>query len=172
MPKHIVKAAGLAGNEASVIIEVYDDENPGSILATIPHADIERVGLSNTYVCDLKALSVDIDLPEDGSLAEKFYTLIWKDDTGVDVVGDYQARGYIWPIGDKPREIPIYPSTTVFSRGITQNVIDAGKPSYIRREYAPDGDFDNPALVDYEIFEYDAQGRVSKKTPSATPPAP
>lgn len=175
MPKHIIKAQGLLGTPSSVVIDVYDDENPGVLLATIPNANIQRIGATATYVCNLKTITPNISLPEDGSTAEKFYTLIWKDSTGIEIVGDYAARGAFGAAdgsGKDVKETPIYPSTTVPSRGITQNVIDAGKPSYVKVEVAPDLDFATPASTYYRIFHYDAEGRVSSVIPSLSPPSP
>lgn len=175
MPKHIVKAGGFTGTPSSVVIDVYDDEAPAVLLATIPNANITRVAATDVYVCNLKTITPNIGLPEDGSLTEKFYTLIWRDDTGVKIIGDYAARGFLWAPDGSSREIretPIYPSATVPSRGITQNVIDAGKPSYMKVELAPDLDFATPTLTYYLIFAYDSDGRVASRTPSLTPPSP
>lgn len=174
MPKHVVHAGGLAGTPASVVCDVYDAESPGAVLATIPNSDIDQVGSSDIFACNLKLISVDIGLPEDGELVERLYILVFRDDVPIKVSQLYSATGL--GTGEAgaagTRETPIYPSTTVFSRGITQNVIDAGKPSYIKVEIAPDGNFAAPARTFYWVFAYDEQGRVASKTYSDIPPSP
>lgn len=68
--------------------------------------------------------------------------------------------------------IPVYPTAIVPSRGITQRVINAGKPSYITIKVACDRDFANPDYTYYWVFEYDSAGRTSRRYASPTVPSP
>ena len=174
MPKQIIDAAGLFGTPASVQIEVYDEESPGALLATIPNVNIQQIAATDAYVCNLKTITPNIGLPEDGSATERRYMFVWKDNSLARIPSSYRASGLAADQDARRwrRETPIYPSTTVPSRGITQNVIDAGKPSYIKVETAPDLDFASAPDLWYEVFVYDVQGRVASRTPSLTPPSP
>ena len=175
--KHIAKAGGLTGTPTSVSIAVYDEDTPGSLLATIPNADIQRIGTEDVYQVDVRASSVaaSLLLPKDGEHLVKVYTFVWTDDAAnktftTERISGLDARTAL----DRRyrKETPVYPSTTDPSRGITSAVIAAGKPSYLKVEESPDpDDFSVPVATYYEIFAYDASGRVSSKTPSTTPPA-
>jgi hypothetical protein len=174
--KHIAGASGLTGAANSVQVAVYGESSTSSPLATIPNGDISRIGTESAYQVDLYACSVasSLGLPKDASPEEKHYTLVWTDGAPSKVVTRelvQGSRGRLELGAQVVRETVVYPSTTVPTRGITAQVISQEKPSHIRREYSKDA-FSTIAFTVYEIFFYDAQGRVERREPSATPPNP
>jgi hypothetical protein len=175
--KHIAIAGGLTTpNPTSVVVDVYSEL--GALLATIPNADVDRVGSTDVYLCDLRAASVagSLALPADGKHEEKTYLLIWRDDQSNAISAVERVSGTAGRLAiDRMfrRETPVYPSTTVPSRGITAAVMAAGKPSYMKVELSPDiDDFSDPAFTYYEVFHYDDAARVEMREPSSTIPNP
>lgn len=69
-----------------------------------------------------------------------------------------------------PEATPVYPTVPVPSRGITATVISRGNPSYIKNEIK----LDNLTIsfTWYDVFYYDASGRVQKRLRALSPPSP
>ncbi len=175
MGSEIIRAGGFSGTPASIVIDVYDEANPGTLLATIPNGDISQIGSEDIWICDLRAITPNIGLPEDGAVEQKSFTFIWRDDAGTRLSHAHEVHGVDARLEVSRRyrrETPIYPSTTVPLRGITQNVIDAGLPSYVKVEVAADLDFATPPATYYDVYTYDSSGRIATRTPALTPPSP
>ena len=177
--KHIVKAGGLTGTPGSVVIDVYGEDDPSTKLATVPNGDVQRVGTSNVYQCDLRASSVAaaLLLPKDGEHLSQSYSLVWKSDApgneifGSTVVGGTQDRLAI----DRMfrQESLVYPSTPVPERGITLREVHGKRPSYVKVElFADPSDLSTPAATYFEVYHYNADGSVQKRAPSPTAPSP
>lgn len=64
----------------------------------------------------------------------------------------------------------VYPLVAVPSRGITATVIARGNPSYIKHEVKLDNV--GASFTFYDVFYYDAQGRVSQRLRDDAPPSP
>lgn len=67
-------------------------------------------------------------------------------------------------------ETVVYPTVAVPTRGITATVISRGNPSYIKHEVKLDNV--TVAFTYYDVFYYDAFGRVDRRLRSLTPPSP
>lgn len=176
--KHIALAGGLTGTPSSVTVDVYGEDDPSTKLATIPNGDVSRVGTTDVYQVDLRnnTVTASLLLPKDGEHLEKVFTLVWADDAPSSILSTERVSG----VNTRQqldrrfrKETPVYPSTTVPSRGITVAVISAGNPNYLKVEESPDpDDFSTPISTYFEVFAYDSQGRVSSKTPSTSVPSP
>lgn len=171
---HYVKACGLDGTPSSVVADVYSDASPGSILATIPNGDVDRIGTTDCYQANLSTTGAAINYPDAGEATEAHYTVVFRDDAsnvvelsesvfGLAGVESYEACA---------QETPVYPTLAIPLRGITAQVIAQGKPSYFKVDIDCTGAFTSPPVTFYWVFHYDIDGRVSKKVPSSTPPSP
>lgn len=177
MASQHIASASMTGTPASVTVDVYDASNPTAKLATIPNSDVKRVGTETTYTVDLRNNSVvsSLGLPADGSHEMKDFVLIWKDDVTSFAVAERVLGTASRESLDRTyrKETPIYATAPVPTRGITQAVINDGKPSYIKVELSPNvDDFSSPAETYYEVFKYDSLGRVESKTPATAAPNP
>lgn len=76
-----------------------------------------------------------------------------------------------WDPSIEQEEI-VYSTTTIPSRGITTAVVVANKPSYAHVKLSATRNFVVPDSEYWKVYYYDADGRVSKVTPSLTVPAP
>lgn len=171
----VAKACGLTGTEASVVVDVYDDASPGALLDTIPNGDVSRVGSTDCYQTDLAATGAAIGFPDGGDPLVQGYTLVFRDDAGNSVELTTQVHGLVGAdakSGRCEKATPVYASTSVPERGITAQVIEQGKPSYLKIDVACDLDFDTPSATYYEVMRYDAEGRVESRTPSGSVPSP
>lgn len=74
-----------------------------------------------------------------------------------------------WGFGSEPTMI--YTATPIPSRGITSAVINRGNPSYIKHEIKLDNG-GAAVFTYYQVFYYDASGRVDHTQRSATVPTP
>lgn len=167
-----VQAAGLIGSAGSVVVDVYDAAAPGALVATIPNGSVSRLGTSDTYQVNL-AVIAGIGYPAAGDPREKHYVLNFRDDasssswvskTVLGLAGAHALSGRC------ERATPVYPDIPIPSRGVTQAVINAGKPSYVKIEVSAALDFETPDLTYYEVYRYDSSGRVLSRTPSTTIP--
>lgn len=172
---HYVKACGLTGTPSSVVADVYVDSAPGSILATIPNGDVDRIGTTDCYQADLATTGAAIGYPNDGDPTEKSYTVRFRDDATNVVSLTEVVAGIVGPdakSGRCERATPIYAASPIPERGITQQVIAQGKPSYMKIDVDCSGAFSAPPVTYYEVFRYDGSARVESRTPSATVPSP
>jgi hypothetical protein len=74
-----------------------------------------------------------------------------------------------WGYGTEPNVV--YTTSAIPARGITQSVINRGNPSYIRHEIKLDNG-GAAVFTYYQVFYYDASGRVERTVRSLTPPSP
>jgi len=174
---HYVKACGLTGSPAAVVVDVYDDAAPGSILDTIMNADVDRIGTTDCYQVDLAATAAAIAYPAAGDSTPESYSLTFRDDSGNEVWLTEQVFGMVGALATDrscERAIPVYPTATVPVRGITQQVIERGSPSYLSIEIDCSRQFTGGSITGtyYEVLRYDNQGRVESRTPGATAPSP
>lgn len=171
---HFVKACGMAGTPSSVVVDVYSDLSPGSVLATIPNSEVTQIGTTSCFQANLATTAAAIGYPDASDPAEKHYTVVFRDDLLTEIYLTETVSGLAGSEAYQmcARETPIYPTAPVPSRGITIQTIAQGKPSYFKVEIDCSGSFAAPPVVFYWTFDYDVDGRVSKKTPSASPPSP
>jgi len=74
-----------------------------------------------------------------------------------------------WGFGTEPTVV--YTATPIPSRGITQSVINRGNPSYLKHEIKLDSG-GAAVFTFYQVFYYDASGRVERTERSLTVPVP
>jgi hypothetical protein len=170
-----VKACSILGTPSSVTVDVYDDDAPGSVLATILNADVNRYGTTDCYQVNLRTTSAAISFPPVGSAADTSYTLMWKDDAFSDIVTNEVVVGY--PGAHRmdescEEEHAEYSAVAIPSRGLTASMIAAGRPSYFTVKISCSKNFAAPDFTYYKIMYYDGSGRVDYRTPSDTPPSP
>jgi hypothetical protein len=168
------KACGLTGTDTSVTIAVYDDAAPGSLMTTITNADIDQIGTEDCYQTDLAATIAAIAYPVAADGTYQGWTLIWTDDVVNTVMTEEFSRsitGAAALSGGCEKVTPVYPTISIPSRGITPQVIAAGKPNYMTVEGDCSRVFSSSTTY-YEVFAYDGSGRVESRTPSATIPSP
>lgn len=171
---HYVQGCGLAGTPGSVVVDVYNAASPGSVLATLPNAVVTRIGTSDCYQVNLTGAS-GVGYPASGDPNEKHYVVNFRDDASTSVWVSETVMGLPGAqaiAGRCEKVTPVYASSPIPTRGITQAAINEGKPSYLRVDVACDLDFTTPDATYYETMIYDSSGRVSSRTPSPSPPAP
>ena len=172
---HYVQACGLAGTPASVVVDVYDAASPGSLLATISNGEVVRIGTTTCYQTNLSTTSAAISFPSASSPVQKSYVLHFRDDasgsawTAETVLG---IPGGLAISGRCEKASPVYAGSPIPGRGLTQAVINAGKPSYMRIDVSCTLDFGAPDATYYEVYSYDASGRLLARTPSSSAPSP
>jgi len=172
---HFVQACGLAGAPASVVVDVYDAAAPGSILATIPNGEVTRIGTTTCYQVNLATTAAAISYPSSSSPVQKSYVLNFRDDASGSVWAAETVLGLPGGLaisGRCEKATPVYAASPIPTRGLTQAVINAGKPSYMRIDVSCALAFGSPDATYYEIYAYDASGRLLSRTPSATMPSP
>lgn len=171
---HYAKACGMTGTPSSVVVDVYNDASPGSILATIPNGQVSRFGTTDCYEVNLATTTAAIGYPDDDDPTAKHYTLRFRDDASNVVSLSETVHGLVGVDAYEmcARETPVYPTVSIPSRGITTQVIAQGKPSYFQIDVDCSGAFTSPPVTFYWIFHYDVAGRVSKRVPSSSPPSP
>lgn len=172
-PDYFIKACGMTGTPSSVVVDVYDDANPGVLLATIPNVDVSPAGPTGCYLANLATTSATIGFPSAGSGDQKNYTLHWRDDAASSVLATETAFGLAAVGGvsgfcEEPTFV--YPIAPNLARGITQQVINGGGVDYAIIRVSCSRDFATPDFTYYEIYSYDTTARVSKRTPSITAP--
>lgn len=169
------KACGLTGTPSSVVVDVYHDAAPGSILATIPNAQVTRVGTLSCYFVDLATTTAAISYPTAVDGAGKDYTLVFRDDASNQVEVNAPVRGVVGPNAKDlscERETPVYATVAIPERGITAQTIEQGKPSYIKVEVDCTRAFTSSPVTYYKVLKYNSLGRVESRTPSLTIPSP
>jgi hypothetical protein len=169
------KACGLAGTPSSVVVDVYDDASPSSLLATIPNAQVTRIGTLSCYFVDLATTTATISYPAAADGLGKDYTLVFRDDASNVVEVHAPVRGVVGPNAKDlscEKETPVYATVAIPERGLTAQVIEQGKPSYIKVEVDCTRAFTSPPVTYYKILQYNSFGRVESRTPSLTPPTP
>ncbi len=173
-PDHFVKACSLTGTPTSVVVDVYDDSNPGVLLATIPNGDVSAAGPAGCYVANLATTGAAINYPGAGSSAHISYTLVWRDDAANQTLASEDAFGLaaVSSVSGFCEEPEFhYAIAPDIARGITQQVINAGGVDYATIRVSCVRDFVTPEFTYYEIYSYDTTGRLSKRTPSTSPPS-
>jgi hypothetical protein len=169
------KACGLTGTPSSVVVDVYVDTAPGSILATIPNAQVTRIGTLSCYMVDLATTTAPISYPTSADGLGKDYTLVFRDDAAHVVEVHAPVRGLVGPNAKDlscEKETPVYASVPIPVLGITAQTIEQGKPWYIRVEVDCTRAFTSPPVTYYKVLKYNSLGRVESRTPSLTPPTP
>jgi len=166
--QHFVGCTGLTGSAASVNIDVYGPN--GVLIGNIVNAKIVRVAMTDTYLVDLRqsALGIDLALPLDG---DKIYDLVWKSDAPAAIHKLEKVQGLVQLYGEPQRD-PVYPSTTIPTRGITSTVIAQEKASYIRLLFSRTFEFESFDAELFLILYYDESGRLERSMPSTTAPNP
>lgn len=172
---HFAQACGLAGSPASVVVDVYDAAAPGSILATIPNGEVARIGTTTCYQVNLATTAAAIAYPASSSPLQKSYVLSFRDNAGGAVWTSETVIGLPGALaisGRCEKATPVYAASPISGRGLTQAVINAGKPSYMRIDVSCTLDFGAPDATYYEVYSYDASGRLLARTPSSSAPSP
>lgn len=172
---HFVQACGLAGSPASVVVDVYDAAAPGSILATIPNGEVTRIGTTTCYQVNLATTAAAISYPASSSPVQKSYVLSFRDDAGGSVWTSETVLGLPGGLaisGRCEKATPVYAASPIPGRGMTQAVINAGKPSHMRIDVSCALNFGAPDATYYEVYSYDASGRLLARTPAASAPSP
>lgn len=171
------KACSLTGTSTSVVVDVYDDlsaTTPTPILATVPNANVKRMGTTDCYRIDLAAVT-GIGWPTKGDPTEKHYTLVFRDDAAGAIKTSESVGSTSGPHPISficAREVPVYATVPVPSRGITSTVIAKGNPSHVKVDVDCTLLFAGAEYTYYYVLSYDTSGRVAARTPSLTAPSP
>lgn len=170
------KACGITGTPSSVVVDVYHDAAPGSVLATIPNGQVTRIGTLNCYMVDLATTTATITYPTAADGAGKDYTLVFRSDAAGQVVEvSAPVRGVVGPNAKDlscEKETPVYSTVPIPDRGLTAQTIEQGKPSYIKVEVDCTRAFTSSPVIYYKVLEYNSLGRVESRTPSLSVPSP
>ncbi len=173
--KQVVTSGGLTGTATSVEVDVYDNDNPGVLLATIPNADVSEVGSGlGLFMVDLTNLSVSIGYPASTDPLEKSWTLVFKDDAANAIPTTASVSGLPGPKQSSrqvERRDPKYTTTPISARGISNSVINKGEPSYVHVRVSSSLNWTTPDYEYWEVLHYDANARVSSFIPQSTEPA-